>query len=857
MSASLASRVAEWRARLKHDLDALRAGFEHKPETTRLLRRHAQLIEAVLKEVWEAADLPASACLVAVGGFGRAELFPHSDVDILILLPEQEKAQQTHTLEALIAIFWDIGLAIGHSVRTPQECLDEARRDVTVQTNLLEARLLCGDPVLYDGFSRTLLCALDARDFFQAKVLEQTHRHTRFNDTAYNLEPNLKESPGGLRDLQNILWIARGAGLGGHWNDLVRNGLLSAAEARQIRRHELFLKNLRIRLHYLANRREDRLLFDHQSALAAQLGLHGSRQHASELLMQHYYRSAKLVGLMNEILLQALRERLHPDSGSAPSPLGRYFVAREGMLDLRSRDVFLRHPQAILECFSTLQRHPELTGMSVATMRALWQARHQIDQRFRNDPRQRAAFIQLLRQPSGILHALRRMHRYGLLGRYIPAFGRITGQMQHDLFHVYTVDEHSLNVLRNLRRFAIVEHAHEFPLCSQLMARFERPETLYIAALFHDIAKGRGGDHSTLGAADARRFCRQHALPPEDTELVTWLVANHLCMSATAQRQDISDPEVIAAFARLVGDTRHLTALYLLTVADIRGTSPNVWNAWKGRLLESLYHATLRHLQGQRSELAEEITRRQAQALEILGRYGISRDAVLPLWRQLEDGYFLRQEARDVAWQSRLLMTHVETRHPIVRARLSPAGDGIQVMIYTPDRKDVFARICGFFERLDCSIVEARIHTTHHGYALDSFLVLHGNERSLRYSDLIAHIEQDLTERLLARTPPDPPLEGRVSRRVRHFPITPVVRVEADEKTTCHILSVVAADRPGLLSRVAHVLLAQGASLHTARINTLGNRAEDTFMISAEHGKRLTAEKARAIEQALLEVLGR
>jgi [protein-PII] uridylyltransferase len=417
------------------------------------------------------------------------------------------------------------------------------------------------------------------------------------------------------------------------------------------------------------------------------------------------------------------------------------------------------------------------------------------------------------------------------------------------------VDEHTLNVLRNMRRFANTAYAHEFPLCSRLISEFDRPEVLYLGVLFHDIAKGRGGDHSTMGEVDARQFCRQHKLPKEDEVLVGWLVRNHLAMSATAQQQDISDPEVIAAFAMKIGDARHLNALYLLTVADIRGTSPGVWNAWKSRLLESLYHATLRQLQGRLLDKTNEIANRQSEALETLAHYGISAPASLPLWEKLEDNYFLRHEAKEIAWQTRLLLTHVETTQPVVRTRLSPDGDGIQVMIYARDRDDLFAKICGFFERLGYSIVEARINPTRHGYALDSFLVLDESDRSVRYSDLIAHIERELTARLSATTPPEPPLEGRISRRVKHFPIEPSISISPDEKSGCHVLSLVAADRPGLLSRVAHVLLQHGARLHSARINTLGNRAEDTLIISGHNGKPLPKEAARLIEQELLGLL--
>jgi [protein-PII] uridylyltransferase len=850
------SPASAWREQLKAGNAALRVTFERKPDTSRLLRGQCSLVDSLLSEVWAQSGLPASACLIAVGGYGRGELFPQSDVDILILLPENMEDALAPQLEKLVGLCWDIGLAIGHSVRTLPQCLAEAAKDVTVQTNLLEARLLAGNKRNFAEFSNAITSSLDPLAFLKAKVREQARRHGRFNDTAYNLEPNLKESPGGLRDLQNVLWIARGAGLDANWNSLVQIDLISVAEAHQIRRHERLLQNLRIRLHYLANRREDRLLFDHQNTLAIQLGLHSDRRRsASEKLMQKYYRSAKFVGLMNEILLQALTERLLPRGNDVAVPLGANFQARRGLLEIIAPNVFLRHPETILECFLTLQRHPELTGISTTTVRALWQARHQIDRNFRNDPGQRRRFMQILREPSGILHTLRRMHGYGILGRYIPAFGRITGQMQHDLFHVYTVDEHILNVLRNLRRFASPEFAHEFPLCSRLISEFARPETLYLAALFHDIAKGRGGDHSTMGTVDARRFCRAHALPVEDTELVVWLVRQHLTMSATAQQQDISNPDVVAIFTRAIGDERHLTALYLLTVADIRGTSPNVWNAWKGRLLESLYRTALSQLQGKRLDSASEIAGRQVQAHEILGHYNISQQACRPLWDKLDDNYFLRHEAKEIAWQTRLLLTHVDAAQPIVRARLSPAGDGIQVMIYARDREDLFAKICGFFERLGHSIVEALIHTTRHGYALDSFLVLDESDKSVRYSNLIAHIERELTARLTAAIPPEPPLEGRISRRVKHFPITPTVDINPDEKSACHVLSLVAGDRPGLLSRVAHVLLHHNAGLHSARINTLGNRAEDTLVISGEGGKPLSQEAVNLIRQELLGLL--
>ncbi len=848
--------LSSWRAMLQAGNAAIRASFEKKPDTCKLLRNQCRQIDGLLREIWEQSGLPSTACLIAVGGYGRGELFPQSDIDILILLPESDESSHSIHIEQLISQLWDIGLAIGHSVRTLQECLVEAAKDVTVQTNMLEARFLAGDENLYETFSKAICSGFEPIAFFEAKLREQSQRHARFNDTAYNLEPNIKESPGGLRDLQNVLWIARGNGLEPGWNGLVKHGLLSPAEARQIGRHQRFIENLRIRLHYLANRREDRLLFDHQNTLAEQLGFHSTPdRRASEHLMQRYYRSAKFVALMNDILLQGLREQFATPDRSPCVPLDTYFKARGNLLEIVAPNVFQHHREAILQCFLTMQRHPHLTGMSLMTMRSLWQARHMIDRAFRNDPYQRQCFMDILREPDGILHTLRRMHRYGILGRYIPSFGRITGQMQHDLFHVYTVDEHTLNVLRNIRRFSAPSHSHEFPLCSRLMADFERKEVLYLAALFHDIAKGRGGDHSTLGASDARRFCRAHALPEEDTALVIWLVRNHLIMSSTAQQQDISDPDVIDTFARKMGSIRHLTALYLLTVADIRGTSPGVWNAWKSRLLENLYHASLRKLHGEQRNIAEEIVDRQTQAQEILGRYDISHAACQPLWKHLDESYFLRTDVREIAWQTRLLLTHVNTIQPIIRTRLSPEGDGIQVMIYTPDRNDLFARICGFFERLGYNIAEARVHTTRHGYALDSFLVLDASDRTVRYSGLLAHIEKELGLKLSSSLPPEPPLEGRVSRRVKHFPMAPQISIRPDEKSTSHILSLIASDRPGLLSKVAQILLHHHAALQSARINTLGSRAEDTFVISGPNGNPLPSSIDQQIVGALTNAL--
>ncbi|HLF38827.1 MAG TPA: [protein-PII] uridylyltransferase [Burkholderiales bacterium] len=825
------ARAGHWKQKLAAARAQLREELSSRRFPKEMLRRQAALVDRQLREIWAGHAMPRDVALAAVGGYGRGQLYPCSDVDLLILLSGPAGASLARKIEHLIGTLWDIGIEVGHSVRTLDECVALAAADVTVQTTLLEARLLAGKRDLFSRFVKRVADALDPAVFLQAKLLEQQQRHLRYAET--NLEPNIKESAGGLRDLQTVLWIARAAGIGRSWSELARRGVITGAELREIHHNEQFLQSLRIQLHYLAGRREDRLLFDFQTALAREFGLH-DRPHrlASEQLMQRYYRTAQAVSQLTTFVLQNLDARITPPRDKQYHPLNERFGARDELLSARDERLFEREPPAILESFLLLQRHPELKGISASTLRALWRARRLINPAFRKDPRNRQQFLQLLRSPTRVERALRRMNQYGVLGRYLPAFGHIVGQMQHDLYHVYTVDEHILRVVRNVRRFSIPELAHEFPLCSRLMSNFERPEILYLAALFHDIAKGRGGDHSELGSADARPFCRDHGLAREDVELVAWLVENHLVMSSTAQKQDIADPAVVQAFARRVGDERHLAALYLLTVADIRGTSPRVWNAWKAKLLEDLFWTTQRQLTGDSFSIASSLQARQDEARAKLRLYAVPDLAEKKLWVQLEDTYFLRHEPQEIAWHTRLLYYRVQTQVPVVKARLSPAGEGLQVMIYVPDQKELFARICSFFEHISYDIFEAKIYTTRHGYALDSFQVQDANNRRPQYRDVIGLIEHELAERLQLKAPLPPLTKPRLSRQLRHFPISPEVNIQPDEKGTSSVLSIIAGDRPGLLSRIARVLTAHDINLHTAKINTLGARAEDVFIIT-------------------------
>lgn len=874
--------LAELRQRYRDDKATLFAQLGVQGASTRgvgrALRMLAQLTDRTLTQLWEHAGFSADTALVAVGGYGRGELFPYSDIDVLVLLPdgcqpEEDESLKTR-LEGFIGSCWDVGLEIGSSVRTMDECVAEAGKDVTVQTSLLECRPITGNRKAFRRLVERLGEAMDPKAFFVAKTLEMRQRHHKFENTPYSLEPNCKESPGGLRDLQIILWVAKAAGLGRSWDELARKGLATPLEARQIKANEALLSLIRARLHLLARRREDRLVFDLQTAVAESFGFanqtpppgevkpRGLRR-ASEGLMKRYYWAAKAVTQLNQILLLNIEERL---ASSEPGvqrlrPINDRFFEKGGMLEVASDNLYLQHPHAILETFHIYQTTVGVKGLSARTLRALYNARSVMNGKFRSDPVNREQFRRILQEPQGITHAMRLMNQTSVLGRYLWVFRNIVGQMQHDLFHVYTVDQHILMVLRNVRRFFIAEHSHEYPFCSQLAAGWDKPWILYAAALFHDIAKGRGGDHSELGAKDVRTFCRQHGIGREDARLIEFLVNEHLTMSRLAQKEDLSDPDVINAFARRVGNERYLTALYLLTVADIRGTSPKVWNAWKGKLLEDLYRYTLRALGGRAPDAGAEVESRKREALQMLALHALPHNAHKVLWDTLDVSYFMRHEADDIAWHTRMLsrelarperQTDEARQRSIVRARLSPEGEGLQVLVYAPDQPDLFARICGYFDMAHFSILDARVHTTQTGHALDTFQVV-VPEMAEHYRELAAMVENRLAQIIDDRGPLPPPTLGRLSRRVKSFPVTPRVDLRPDEKAQRWLLSISASDRAGLLYGITRVLARHDISVQLAKITTLGERVEDTFLIS---GAPLQVNKRQIeIETELLETL--
>jgi len=849
------SALPTFRSALRHGRDALHEAWLGKSPIDQLLHQNAQLVDHLLIRAWylhnHLRNPEIDVALVAVGGYGRSELFPFSDIDLLLLLKGDQHTQLRPFIEAFLQFLWDLGLEVGHSVRSIKECVAESKADITVATNLMEARLLHGDDKLFAAMKdRTGPDRIwPSPKFFAAKHLEQRARHARFEDTAYNLEPNIKEGPGGLRDIQMIAWVTQRHFGTSHLHDLVGEKFLSEKEFRSLDRGRRLLARLRAGIHLIAGRREDRLLFDHQRALAEALGYRdrpGAR--GVELLMKRYYRTVKELALLNEILLQHFEEELLARSKLKVRSINRRFQARGAYLETTRQNTFERFPFALLELFLVLQLHPELKGVRASTIRLVRENLSRINSKFRNDLACRSLFMEILRQPHGITHELRRMNAYGVLGAYMPVFGRIVGQMQHDLFHVYTVDQHTLFVVRNLRRFTVPRYKEEFPFASELIQSVVKPERLYLAGMFHDIAKGRGGDHSELGESDAIQFCRHHGLSDYDARLVAWLVRHHLLMSSVAQRQDINDPEVVVEFARKVGDVEHLDHLYLLTVADMRATSPTVWNVWKDRLLTQLHAETKRALRRGLAEpidLDERVSDLKAAARTELLSMGVDANLVDEHWERLEADYFIRHDSSAIAWHSAKIVGTPAGALPLVSARFVPGRGGTEILVFTPDRDDLFAVVTGGLDRLNLTIVDARVHTSRFGFAIDTFVVLDHAMKPVVDKASLKDIEQEMRDQLLQPRPGRDFRKMLLPRTLKHFPIA--TRVEFAQSASGHqtILELRSQDRPGLLYQVALALQHCHARLVTAKVATYGERAEDYFFITNRDGQPIDTTDAQ------------
>jgi len=846
----------------------LRERFLAEENVEVLVRARALFIDALLQAMWGhllQPELAAKLALAAVGGYGRGELHPHSDVDILILTPAQAPlaAGERAQIEQLITFLWDIGLEVGHSVRTAAECAEESAADVSVMTTLLEARLLEGNAALLEDMRAALAPdkVWPSDRFFEAKLEEQRERHAKANDTAYSLEPNVKTGPGGLRDLQTIGWVAKRHFGAQSLDELVDKGFLTPAELRKLKAAQAFLWKVRFGLHVLTGRHEDRLLFDHQIRLAKTFGYEdASYTLAVEQLMQRYYRTVLDVSFLSELLLQAFRDAILPGD-PAPQTLNQRFHIRNDYLEITGPEVFARHPSALLEMFLLLQQNPQLHGVGASTMRAVARSLWLIDEEFRQNPRHHRLFLDILRAPAGVTHQLRRMNTYGVLGRYIPAFGRIVGRMQYDLFHAYTVDAHTLFVVSNLRRLALPKYDHELPQLSSLMQQLPRQEIIYLAALFHDIAKGRGGDHSELGSVDAEAFCLEQGLSPYDARLVAWLVRQHLSLSVTAQKKDIGDPAVVNEFAKLVGDESRLDYLYLLTCADVRGTNPKLWNSWKASLFHDFYESVRAALRrGLESPIDEEqlIKENQEAARALLAPRNVGAAEVAQIWAPLSPGFFLRHSPEEIAWFTGLCAAREGgAGEPLVAVQSHSQRGTTAVLIYAPHRRHGFARATAVLDQQGLTIVDARITPAANGFSLDIYHVLEDNGAPITESERLEHMEQSLWNSL--HRPEESPMgvSRRAPRQVRMFNTPTRVTITRDLRNNRSALELVAGDRPGLLCDIGKVLWEERIDLQGARISTIGERAEDVFYITDIAQRPLDDATAEKLKHKLTAALTR
>lgn len=840
------------RSILEQGQQQLQDRFMHVPIRD-LVHARARLVDEVLCAAWQFFELEqiAETALVAVGGYGRGELHPCSDIDLLILCAQRPEGLDGHRIEAFITFLWDLGPDIGHSVRSLEDCISLAADDITVATNIMEARTLAGPDQLLEHLTQAT--APDRlwppAEFFAAKWKEQLARHQKFNNTEYNLEPDVKRAPGGLRDIQMVGWVAKRHFGTDTIEQLVTRGFLTSNEYQIIRRCQDHLWEIRWALHSVTQRNENRLLFDYQKQVAALLGHRGDAGNlAVEKFMRDYYRAALAVSVFNEILLQLFDEViLQKDKPQKVRPLSRHFQVRNDYLEITHDLVFIEHPGSLLEMFLLLSQNPDIRGIRAATVRQVIEQRKLIDAKFRADPENNSLFMQLLRSPHALFTQLRRMKRYGILGQYLPEFGRIIGLMQYDLFHIYTVDAHILLVLKNMRVMRHQDTRKQFPLACDVFYRLPKPELLYIAAIYHDIAKGRGGDHSALGAKDALAFCERHNMSRKDAQLIAWLVRNHLLMSVTAQRKDISDPTIVHDFARQMNNLVHLDYLYVLTVADINATNPSLWNSWRASLLRQLYMETRRALRRgleNPPDRQEWIDETRTEALQLLEPLGLPRERIEQLWARIGDEYFLRENARDIAWHTEALLNHTATDKPLVvigESTSGPHAQGTQIFVYTPDAENLFAAIVNALDHLNLTIMDARIITSADGFSLDTFIVL--DEQGTPIGDDPVRV-QAIHEALI-QSLQDPEqyrdlLQRHMPRRHKHFSVPTQVVISNNIASGRTLIEIQTLDRPGLLARIGRIFGDFKLQVHNARIATLGEKAEDMFFVTDDQNQPIS-----------------
>jgi len=826
------------------------ARFHEGDQIGSLIFDRAQLIDCILHYAWHRFEWSESISLIAVGGYGRAELHPKSDIDLLILMRE-EKPEDLESAQSLLLLLWDIGLDIGHSVRTIEQCTELAKDDITVATNLTECRTIVGNGALCLDLQRKMLPSnmWPADEFFNAKWSEQQARHAKHGNTEYNLEPNIKNAPGGLRDIQTIAWVAKRYFGVRTLKQLGSEEFFTENEFALLLTGEEFLWKVRYGLHVIAGRPEERLLFDFQRQLAEMFGYKDTDESlAVEQFMQKYYRVVLSLREVNDVLMHYLQEvMVDSDLKEKVTPINERFQLREGFIEVTHPSVFEQTPSALLEVFVLMGNQPEIKGVRAETIRLLREHRKLIDDKFRADPVNTGLFIELMKCKRGLVTQLKRMKRYNILGRYLPEFGQIIGQMQHDLFHIYTVDAHTLAVVQNMRRFAYPDAKEKFPVATECFKRLEQPELLYIAGLYHDIAKGRGGDHATLGAVDAMDFCLRHGLSKRAAKLVAWLVDKHLLMSAVSQKQDTNDPDVINAFAMEMGDQVHLDYLYALTVADINATNPTLWTTWRASLMRQLFTETKRAL---RRGLENPVDRQdwidetQDNARKLLLQQGCNIKTAEQVWSYLGEDYFLRETAKDVAWHTASIIEHHSSDDLILmRETASHQYEGAsEIFIRTRDRNNVFAAVAHALDQLQLSIQDARLYNTERGgYTIDTFYVLNEDNQPIGDNpEMVARIKATLTEELEQLDNYSDVVQRRTPRQLKHFAMRTRTSMSNDILSNSTALEVISPDRPGLLALIGRIFLQRNIQLQNAKIATLGERVEDIFFITDQDGNPLS-----------------
>lgn len=854
--------INQWRTDVENQLQER---FEQGLSIREIIVTRSDLIDEALKFLWQHAELEHSQLgLFAVGGYGRREMLPYSDVDIMILSEDDIPKELEAQISTFISSLWDVGnFKPGISVRTIADCVTQAASDLTVATALIEARLITGNEHLAKWPRRIVSQTWTDKTFFDAKMQEQTKRYAQHNNTESNLEPDIKNAPGGIRDINQIGWIAKRHFRVNRIYDLVHLGFISEFELGVLEEAESFLWEIRHHLHRLTKRDENRLLFDYQREIAAKFGYHReedkSPNYPIEQFMKRYYRSAQQVSTLNEMLLAYFNESVItprlPSYERQIEEINENFKLVDGKLAVQHHKIFSENPSAILEIFYLLANRPEIEGIRARTLRLLTLAAKRIDQSFRDNPAHQALFMEIIRSPYRLYDTLVAMKRYGVLGNYIPAFGQIMGLMQYDLFHIYTVDAHTLLLIRNLNRFKEPEFAKDFPVVSSVFQRLARRDIVYLAAIFHDIAKGRGGDHSELGASDAIAFCLAHGFTEREANLVAWLVKNHLQMSVTAQKKDISDPDVVKTFAETMGDMEHLDYLYALTVADINATNPTLWNTWRASLMRQLYtqaRDVIRSGIGRPVDYQMLIEDTKFAASELLVEE-FSLDDVEKVWQELGDEYFVKESANEIAWHTRAILKHGSNPEPLVlmRAHRKFAQDAVQIFIYTQDQPNLFATTVAVLDRMNLDVQDARIITALKSFSLDTYVVLD------RFGTLLTdpdreHTVIDALIKALSQADVYPGLmQRRIPRQLRHFDIENTVAVTLNEALQQNMVEIATLDHPGLLAKVGGLFMMQGLDIHSARIATLGERAEDIFFVTKKDGIPMNANEAETFAAQL------